>query len=56
MGFEARIGVGDTIVAMTPVSGLRNVALYLETDDGDLGDVVAEWLDLNVDGRAWGSA
>ncbi|ACS44054.1 hypothetical protein [Methylorubrum extorquens] len=43
MGFEARIGVGDTIVAMTPVSGLRNVALYLETDDGDLGDVVAEW-------------
>lgn len=43
MAFEARIGVGDTIVAATPVRGLRNVALYLETADGDLGEVVAEW-------------
>jgi hypothetical protein len=49
MGFEARIGVGDTIVAMTPVQGLRNVALYLETADGDLGDVVAEWRGPDVD-------
>lgn len=49
MGFEARIGVGDTIVAMTPVRGLRNVALYLETADGDLGDVVAEWRGPEVD-------
>ncbi len=49
MGFEARIGVGDTIVAMTPVQGLRNVALYLETADGDLGDVVAEWRGPEVD-------
>ena len=49
MGFEARIGVGDTIVAMTPVKGLRNVALYLETADGDLGDVVAEWRGPEVD-------
>lgn len=49
MGFEARIGVGDTIVAMTPFQGLRNVALYLETADGDLGDVVAEWRGPEVD-------
>lgn len=43
MPFQARIGVGDTIVGSTEVLGVPNVVLYLETADGDVGDVVAEW-------------
>lgn len=49
MAFQARIGVGDTIVASTDVMGVPNVVLYLETADGDLGDVVAEWRGSDVD-------
>lgn len=49
MGFEARIGVGDTIVATTTVGGQQNVSLYLETADGDLGEVVAEWRGTGVE-------
>lgn len=48
MAFQARIGVGDTIVASTDVMGVPNVVLYLETADGDLGDVVAEWRGADV--------
>jgi hypothetical protein len=43
MPFQARIGVGDTIVGSTEVLGVPNVVLYLETADGDVGDVLVEW-------------
>jgi hypothetical protein len=48
MPFQARIGVGDTIVGSTEVMGVPNVVLYLETADGDLGDVVVEWRGAEV--------
>lgn len=44
--------VGDVIYAVRGVGGGTGV-LYTNTD-GDRIDV--EWLDLNVDGRAWGAA